>query len=87
MEFSHSREYLDGHQHVRVDCDTQCNVLLTDDINYDNFRSGRSYRYCGGFFKQFPATLVPPHPGYWNITLDLGDASATVRYSLEIVTI
>jgi hypothetical protein len=88
MEFSHSREYLDGNQYVRVDCDTQCNVLLTDDVNYGHFTNGRSYRYYGGFFKQFPAMLVPPYPGYWNITLDLGGGtSATVRYSIEAVTI
>lgn len=87
MQFIHSREYLDGNQYVRVDCDTQCNLMLTDDNNFANYEAGRSYRYYGGFFKEFPAILVPPYPGNWNITLDLGGAGANIRYSITIVKI
>ena len=87
MDFIHTREYLDGTQCVRVACDTQCNVMLTDDINFNNYKQGRSHRYYGGFFKEFPAVLVPPYPGYWNVTLDLGGASASIRHSITVVTI
>jgi hypothetical protein len=87
MEFIHAREYLASNQHVRVDCDTECNVMLTDDNNFSRFKRGESYTYYGGFFKKFPAILKPPHAGSWNITLDLGGATASIRYSITVATV
>ncbi len=87
MQFIHAREWLNGDQFVRVTCDTQCNVLLMDDTNFGAYERGDSYRYHGGFFKSFPAVLVPPYPGFWNVALDLGGASANIRYSITVVTI
>jgi hypothetical protein len=86
MDFIHAREFLSANQFVRVDCDTQCNVMLTDDINFQSYRNGQSYRYTGGFFKEFPAMLAPPYPGNWNVTVDLGGDSANIRYSITVVT-
>lgn len=85
MEFLHSREYLRSGQSVRVDCDTQCNVMLLDDHNFDRYRSGRDFNYYNGFYERFPAVITPPHAGYWNIVLDLGGASATIRHSIQII--
>ena len=87
MPFIYTRKFLNGDQVVRVMCDTQCNVQLMDDINFAEYQRGESYRYLGGFFKQFPAILAPPYPGYWNVTLDLGGASAHIRYSITVFTI
>lgn len=87
MQFIHSREFLNGNQCVRVDCDTQCNVMLTDDTNFSSYKSGRTYRYTGGFFTEFPAVLVPPYAGHWNISIDLGGKSANIRYSITVITI
>jgi hypothetical protein len=71
---------------VEVDSDTQANVLLMDDSNYSNYRGGRSHRYYGGFFTHFPARLVPPSSGYWNVVLDLGGRRGTVRHSIRVVS-
>ena len=87
MDFLHKREYLDTNQYVKVDCDTQCNVHLTDDNNFAAFQRGDSHRYYGGFFRQLPAVLVPPHAGYWNIVLDLGGDEADIKYSFTVGTI
>jgi len=87
MDFIHTREFLDGNQYFRVDCDTQCNIQLMDDTNFSHYKSGRSYRYTGGYFKEFPANIVPPYAGHWNIALDLGGGNANIRYSFEVVTI
>lgn len=87
MQFIHAREFLGGNQCVRVDCDTQCNVRLLDDSNFAAYREGRSHRYHGGFFREFPAILTPPCSGYWNITIDLGGGSASIRYDIRVVTI
>jgi len=87
MDFIHGRKHLAGDQYVRIDCDTQCNVMLTDDANFSQYKRGRSFRYYGGFFKKFPAVLTPPYPGYWNIVVDLGGANATIKYSIQVVKI
>lgn len=85
MDFIHAREYLDEGQSVRVDCDHQCNVMLTDDANFSIYRRGGSFHYFGGFYKYFPVVLTPPHAGYWNVTIDLGGGQANIRYSITVV--
>lgn len=83
--FIHSREYLSQGDIVVVNCSHQCNVMLTDDSNFSNYRSGHGFNYHGGFYKQLPAQIVVPHTGYWNITIDLGGGSANIKYSINIV--
>jgi len=60
---------------------------MTDDSNFSRYKRGESYSYYGGFFKEFPAILTPPHSGYWNITLDLAGGSASIKYSINVITI
>lgn len=85
MQFIHSREYLAKYDVVSVDCDTQCNVRLTDDNNFDHFKRAQSHEYYGGFVRCFPCRIRPPHAGYWNITIDLAGGSATIRYGIHII--
>ncbi len=85
LSFIHAREYLNSNQSVQVDCDTQCNVMLTDDANFSRYRTGGRVTYYGGFYEWFPAVIKPPHAGYWNITIDLGGAAANIRYSINVV--
>jgi len=82
----HKRLFLKDGDAVEVDSDTQANVILMDDSEYSNYKAGRSHRYHGGFFTQFPATLVPPHSGYWNIVLDLRGGSGKIRNSIRVVS-
>ena len=87
MSFLHSREHLNTGDIVEVDCSHQCNIVLVDDANFSNYKNGRSFKHYGGggFFKKLPARLQAPHSGYWNIVLDLGGGSATVRHSIRII--
>jgi len=87
MDFIHAREFLNGNQCIRVECDTQCNVLLMDDTNFASYKAGHSYRYSGGFFKEFPAIVVPPCSGNWNVVIDLGGGSANIKYNITVLTI
>jgi hypothetical protein len=87
MDFIHSREHLNTGDVVRLDCDTQCNFMITDDSNFSAFQRGDSFRYYGGHFKRFPATITAPRSDYWNITIDLGGGSASVRYNLSLARI
>jgi hypothetical protein len=83
MDFIHTREYLEAGHAVRVDCEIQCNVMLTDDANFNAYRRRQRFTYYGGHFKAFPALLRPPHAGYWNVTIDLAGRSANIRYNIS----
>lgn len=87
MDFLHSREYLHRGDTVIVECSHQSNILLTDDTNFNHYKNGRSFTHegGGGFFKTLPASLVAPHDGYWNITIDLAGGTATVTHSIRVI--
>lgn len=85
MKFIHSREYLNRGDVVKLDCDTQCNFMITDDSNYSSFQRGGRATYYGGHYQYFPAEIVVPQSGYWNITIDLGGGSAHIRYNLSVI--
>lgn len=85
MNFLHSREHLEEGDIVEVQCSHQCNVRLTTDTNFANFKRGRAHQYFGGFYKMLPAHIAAPHAGYWNITIDLGGGSANIRHSINII--
>ncbi|MCX7044856.1 MAG: DUF1883 domain-containing protein [Candidatus Sumerlaeota bacterium] len=87
VDHLHKRLFLREGDVVEVKCDTQANVILMEDSEYSNYKLGHSHRYYGGFFKQFPARLTPPHSGYWNVVLDLGGGQATVRYDMRVVSL
>lgn len=87
MDFLHSREYLHRGDTVIVDCSHQANILLTDDINFQNYKNKRSFTHHGGggFFEKLPASLTVPHDGNWNVTIDLAGGTATVSHSIKII--
>ena len=85
MSFLHKREYLNEGDVVVVNCSHQCNVMLTTDDNFRRYRSGQAFQYYGGFYKHLPARIGVPETGYWNITLDLGGGSATIRHSITVI--
>lgn len=84
MDFIHSREYLNQGDVVVLNCDTQCNFRLIDDSNFTAFQRGGRHTYYGGFFQRFPAKLVAPSPGNWNVVVDLGGARANIRYAINV---
>lgn len=84
-DFIHAREHLDRGDSVIVDCDTQCNVMLLSDAEFSNYRNGRDFRCHGGRYQRFPVRLAAPGPGYWNVVIDLGGASARIKYSIKVV--
>ncbi|HDR8943588.1 TPA: DUF1883 domain-containing protein [Burkholderia vietnamiensis] len=86
MDFIHSREHLNEGDVVVVNCDYQCNVMLTTDSNFQRYRSGQRFEYFGGNYTRLPARIAVPSTGYWNVTIDLGGGSANIRYSIDFVT-
>jgi hypothetical protein len=85
MQFMHQREYLNQGDIVVVNCSHRCNVRLMSDSDFSNYRQGAAHRYYGGHYEQLPARIPVPQDGYWNITLDLGGGSASIRHSIGIL--
>lgn len=85
MQFIHSREYLEVGDTVVVNCSHQCNIMLTDDHNFQRYKSRGQFEYFGGNFKMLPARITVPRSGYWNITIDLGGGSASIRHSIQVI--
>lgn len=84
-QFIHGREFLGDGDVVEVDCDTQCNVMLLSDSDFSRYQRQDSFNYCGGHFKYFPARIAAPHSGHWNVIIDLGGGSASIRYAIKVI--
>ncbi len=70
MKFIHQREQLDEGDLVVIQCSQPCNIRLMNDANFRAFKNGGRHTYHGGAFDRFPARIVVPSSGFWNITLD-----------------
>lgn len=85
MQFIHSREYLEKGQVLELTCDSSCNVLLTDDLNFSLYKKGEIFQYYGGHFTDFPARVAAPMSGEWNITIDAPDGKTDFTYSMRVI--
>jgi hypothetical protein len=83
VAFASERRQLSQGDMIVVECDRQCNVRLLDDYNFEQFQKGRQHRYYGGFYRMFPARLVVPKSGHWNIVIDLGGQRETAKYQVS----
>jgi hypothetical protein len=61
------------------------NVLVMDDNNFRNFKSGSNYQYAGGHYTQSPAVIRPPLPGRWNVVVNLGGLAGTVNAVVQVI--
>jgi len=65
--------------------DTAANVQLMDSSSFQNYRSGRQYRYQDGYAKRSPVHLTIPNSGHWHVAIDLGGYTGTVRSSVNVI--
>nr|WP_271408161.1 DUF1883 domain-containing protein [Pseudomonas sp. Q1-7] len=70
MKFIHQREHLNEGDLVVIQCSQTCNIRLMNDANFRSFKNGGRHSYHGGAFDRFPAKIVVPSTGFWNVTLD-----------------
>ena len=70
---------------IEVTLDKAANVQLVDSINYSHYRSGKEYKYYGGYAKVSPVRLSPPHSGHWHVVIDLGGYAGSVRASARLI--
>ena len=84
MDFLHSEFHGGRDCVVLVNLDKQANVMLLDDSSFAAYRQGRRFSYYGGWMARSPVRLVPPHQGHWNVVVDLGGNSGTIRASVRV---
>lgn len=84
--YLHDQKTLNQGDIVQLDCDTQCNFMIMDNTNYQNYRNGRQFNYYGGHYTHFPARIAVPHTGTWHVIIDLGGGRANIRYNLSYLT-
>lgn len=70
---------------VKVTLDSWANVLLLDDNNFNKYRRGERYQYYGGHVANSPYSIRPPHHGHWNVVIDRGGYTGTVRASVNLI--
>jgi hypothetical protein len=92
VKFIHQREHLNEGDIVVIECSNTCNIPLMSDANFRSFKNGGRHTYHGGAFDRFPAKIVVPSTGFWNITIDTVTQRAisvtrkpNVKHSIKIV--
>lgn len=85
MEHLHKALWLDTGDVVEVSLDTRANVMLMDTVNYQWYQSGMTFRYHGGQALRSPVRLSAPHAGQWNVVIDLGGGSGSIRHSIRVL--
>jgi hypothetical protein len=86
VDFLHKEFDLSAEDVVEVTLDHAANVQLLDPPNYEAYRTGRQYRYYGGYFTTSPVRLAAPQAGHWHLVIDLGGNAGRVRASARILS-
>ena len=85
MNYLHTPVDVGTGQYVQVTLDgTAANVMVMDDANFNNYRMRGQFKYYGGHFTRSPATVHPPHPGLWNVVVDLGGRQGRVSAAVAV---
>jgi hypothetical protein len=85
MRFLHSQQYLGPGDGVEVVLSHQARVILLDAGNYHAYCNNRSYTYYGGWRRQSPVLVRPPHHGSWHVIVDLDGRYGRVRANIRAV--
>ncbi len=86
MNFIHSRKQLDNGDVVELSCDSACNFMLTDDLNFSLFKKCEIFAYYGGHFTEFPARITTPHAGDWNIIVESPGGEPIASYTMNVIS-
>jgi hypothetical protein len=64
---------------------TAANVQVMAEPNFQNYRSGRPFRYVGGHAKRSPVNIQAPGTGRWHVVVDLGGYAGSVNASVNVI--
>lgn len=85
MDFFHWSGWTGPDDAIMITIDHAANVQLLDDCNFASYRSARNFRYFGGFYRESPVVLRPPHAGHWHVAIDLGGRAGYLRAGIRVV--
>ena len=86
MNYLHSEVVVGESNSIRVDlAGSEANVMVMDDYDFGQYKSGRQHRYFGGHYKQSPAIIRPPSPGRWHVTVDTGGFAGRVNARVTVI--
>lgn len=85
MKYLHYEIDAGPHDTVEVVLDRAANVQLLDPANFENYKSGREFRYAGGYATSSPVHLPVPLPGRWHVVVDLGGGAGHVKASVQVL--
>ena len=69
---------------VVVTLKNQANVQLMTSSQYNDYKSGRRYRYHGGRVTRSPFRITVPSTGRWIVAIDLGDQGGRITSSVDV---
>ena len=84
MDFLHYEFRLKKGDVVEIKLDKQANVQLLDEINFNNYKKGKTYKHIGGLSKKLLVKLSSPYKGLWHLVVDLGGHAGTVKASVRV---
>lgn len=70
--------------HVRVEIDTDANILLISDDALEAYRRHLPFHYIGGGFARGTHVLGVPATGRWHVVIDLGGRPGHVQTHVGI---
>lgn len=70
--------------HVRVEIDTDANILLVSDEALEAYRRHLPFHYIGGGFARGTHVLGVPATGSWHVIIDLGGRAGHVQHHAGI---
>jgi hypothetical protein len=70
--------------HVRVDINTEANILLVSDAALEAYRRHLPFHYIGGGFARETHVLGVPTTGSWHVIIDLGGRPGHVEHHVGI---
>lgn len=85
MQHLHWREILSQGDEFVVTLGSQANVMIMTDHDYSNYNGGRQFNYYGGRAVRSPIHLTAPRAGAWNLVIDLGGGSGSIRHNVQVV--
>ncbi len=69
---------------VVVTLKNRANVQLMTRTDYNNYKSGRRYRYHGGRVTRSPFRIAVPSNGHWVVAIDLGGYAGRISASIAV---
>ena len=87
MDFFHWSGWLGSDEAIVVTLDHAANVQLLDDWNFTSYRNKRGFQYLGGYYRESPVVLRPPHSGRWHVAIDLGGRGGYLRTGIRVIKV